>query len=87
MTTAAETKAEKRERLAKLSYTTAGKPTKCCLCKGSIAPGQYVGRMPSSWRPETKLRHAHYSCIDKLRDQVRQRAAALGVVVPAGSRP
>ncbi len=85
VTTNVPSKAEKAARLAKLGYYPAGKATKCCLCKGSIAPGQFIGKMPASWNPNSARRHAHYSCVDQLREQVRQRAAALGIVVPAGS--
>ena len=85
-TNVVETKEEKRRRMAAGSYVSADRAGKSCLRGKQVAPGQYVGRMPSSWRPETKRLHAHYRCIDQLREQVRRKAAALGIVVtPGGS--
>lgn len=70
-----ETIGDKRSRMAALGYAPAGKPTRCCLCTGKIAPGQYVGKMPASWDPSNPRRHAHHRCIDKLREHLRAKAA------------
>ncbi len=85
MTTTTETKEQKAERLAKLGFIPARGPGRCCLCSGKIAPGQFIGRMPSSWRPEAKRRHAHYKCIEQRKAAVEAKAERLGVVAPAGS--
>jgi hypothetical protein len=83
MTTSLETKAEKRARLSALGYSQATQPTKCCLCGKQIAPGQFVGKMPASWNVSSARRWAHYRCIEQLREEIRAKAAAAGVVVPA----
>lgn len=80
MTGAAESKAEKAARLTALGYFPARGPGRCCLCRKPIADGQFIGKMPSSWKPETKRRHAHDRCVDRLREQIRTKTAALGKV-------
>lgn len=77
VTTTAETKDEKR---ARLGYVQAERAGKCCLCGRQVAPGQFIGRMPDSWQPALKRRHAHRRCIEQLKDEIRAR---LGIVVPA----
>ncbi|MGH3305309.1 MAG: hypothetical protein ACRDOK_27325 [Streptosporangiaceae bacterium] len=99
MTTTTETRtegrkataAEKRAGLLARGYTAAGKPTRCALCSGKVAVGQYIAQMPSSWRPETKLRHAHYGCFERLQEWVRARAAGESpapiIWAPRNARP
>lgn len=67
-----ETQAEKATRPARRGYLPSRRPGRCCLCDGKIASGQFIGRMPAAWRPETKRRHAHYRYVDGLGEEVRE---------------
>ena len=84
MTTTTEAKSAKAAALAARGYVAAVKPGRCALCDQTIAQGQYIGKMPASWNPNSPRRWAHYKCIDKLREQIREKAARLGIVVPTG---
>lgn len=81
-TRTAEIKTDKAAELAQRGYFPARGYGRCCLCRQPIHGGQYIGRMPASWMPESKRRHAHHGCVDRLREQVREKAARLGIVVP-----
>ena len=76
MTSSAETKADKAARLTAAGYLPARGPGRCCLCRNKIAPGQFIGRMPPSWRPGTKRRHAHHRCVEALKGELRARLEA-----------
>jgi hypothetical protein len=86
-TTSVETREQKRLRMAALGYVPAARPGKCCLCGKGIGEGQYIGKMPDGWQPRSRQRWAHRRCREALREQVRQKAVALGTAASAGSRP
>ena len=64
------------ERMQRSGYWPAPTPGICCLCRRTIHPNQWIGRMPAAWKPDSRRRHAHWSCIDRLREQIRARAEA-----------
>lgn len=35
----------------------------CGLCPAPIEPGDWVRKLPDSWRPEKRHRHGHYECL------------------------
>lgn len=83
MTTSVEAKSEKAARMAALGYVAAVRAGKCCLCGKQVAEGQYIGKMPDSWQVRSRQRWAHRRCRETLKDQIRAKAARLGIVVPA----
>ena len=45
------------------SFIQAAGPGHCCLCGEKIFTGQKIRRMPDSWSPDSRRRHAHKHCI------------------------
>ncbi len=66
----------KEQRMAARGFFPAAGPGRCCLCRRQIHGGQFIGRMPGSWKPESKRRHAHYKCVDELVARIRAKAEA-----------
>ena len=75
MTTATD-KAVKAQRMAARGFFPAAGPGRCCLCSRIIRGGQFIGRMPGSWKPASKRRHSHYKCYDELVARIRAKAEA-----------
>ncbi len=83
-TNVAETKEQKRARMAQLGYIQSDRASRCCLCGKGVTIGMYVGRMPDGWQPGSRLRWCHRRCREALKDQIRAKAERFGIVVPAG---
>jgi hypothetical protein len=59
-------------------YWPAPTPGRCGVCRGRIHQGQWIRKLPDSYRPDSKRRHAHYACIAKLIAEIRQRVQVRG---------
>ena len=68
--------AARDERMREEGYWPAPTPGHCCLCGRMIHRNQWIRRMPDSWKPESRRRHAHWRCLERLREQIRARAEA-----------
>jgi hypothetical protein len=64
---------QKAERLRAAGYWNAPTRGTCCLCVKRIERGQWIGKMPDRWSPDSTRRYGHWRCIDDLKAMIRAR--------------
>jgi hypothetical protein len=59
-------KADKARTLTAAGYWPAPTPGHCGVCRKFIHQGQWIRKLPDSYRPGSARRHAHRACIAML---------------------
>lgn len=56
----------KADRMHAAGYWPAPTPGHCGVCRKAVHTGQWIRKLPDSYRPGSKRRHAHRACIETL---------------------